>query len=86
MRVRIRKNIFDLMQEIAEEETDRSGEHVTVSDIVRAACYNYLLIHESVRRLEAAHLMDLDDMEVEDDEDEEDEDDEMVYIITRPML
>lgn len=86
MRVRIRKNIFDTMQEIAEEESERSGEHVTVSDIVRAACYNYLLIHESVRRLEAAHLMALDDIEEDEDEEDEDEDDEMVYIITRPML
>jgi hypothetical protein len=86
MRVRIRKNIFDLMQDIAEEETDRSGEHVTVSDIVRAACYNYLLIHESVRRLEAAHLMALNDMEEDEEDEEEEDEDEMVYIITRPML
>lgn len=52
MRVRIRKNIFERMQELADEETERTGQHVTVSDIVRAACYNYLLIHESVKRLE----------------------------------
>jgi hypothetical protein len=52
MRVRIRKNIFDKLKEVAHEETLRSNEHVTVSDLVRAACYNYLLIHESVRQLE----------------------------------
>jgi len=33
MRVRIRKTIFEEMQELAEEESERSGEHVTVSDI-----------------------------------------------------
>ena len=54
MRVRIRKNIFDKLKEVAQEETLRSSEHVTVSDLVRAACYNYLLIHESVRQLENA--------------------------------
>lgn len=54
MRVRIRKNIFDKLQEVAEEESKRIGEHVTVSDLVRAACYNHLLIHESMKRLENA--------------------------------
>ena len=54
MRVRIRKSIFEKLQEVAIEESGRSGEHVTVSDLVRAACYNYLLIHESVRQLESA--------------------------------
>ena len=52
LRVRIRKAIFDKLQETAEEETSRTGEHVTVSDLVRAACYNYLLIHDAVQRLE----------------------------------
>jgi hypothetical protein len=53
MRVRIRKNIFDKMKEVAEEESDRTGESVTVSDLVRSACYNYLLVNESCRQLEA---------------------------------
>jgi hypothetical protein len=52
MRVRIRKSIFEDMQVLAEEESERLGEHVTVSDIVRTACYNYLLAQESLRRLE----------------------------------
>lgn len=52
LRVRIKKSIFNKLQEAAEEETDRTNEHVTVSDLVRASCYNYLLIHESIRRLE----------------------------------
>lgn len=52
LRVRIRKNIFDKLQEAADGESERTGEHVTVSDLVRAACYNYLLIHESLQKLE----------------------------------
>ena len=71
MRVRISKTIFDKLQDIAEEETERSGDHVTVSDLVRAACYNYLLIHESVKRLENAPPMEIEDA---------------VLIITNPIL
>lgn len=52
LRVRIRKGIFDKMQEVAGEESSRTGEHVTVSDLVRASCYNYLMLHESISRLE----------------------------------
>lgn len=52
LRVRIRRSIFDKLQEVADEEASRTGEHVTVSDLVRAACYNYLLIHESLQKLE----------------------------------
>lgn len=52
MRVRLRKAIFERLQQTAEEETALTGEHVTVSDIVRSACYNYLLAHESLRRIE----------------------------------
>lgn len=54
MRVRIRKSIFERLQEVAEEESERTDDHITVSDLVRSACYNYLLIHESVRQLENA--------------------------------
>ena len=53
MRVRIRKTIFDKLKEVAQEETVRTGESVSVSDLVRSACYNYLLVHESVSQLEA---------------------------------
>ena len=52
LRVRIRKSIFRKLQETARDESERTGEHVTVSDLVRAACYNYLLIHDAVQRLE----------------------------------
>lgn len=61
MRVRIRKAIFKKLQEVAEEESERTDEHVTVSDLVRAACYNHLLLHESVRQLENTPPEELDD-------------------------
>ena len=70
LRVRIRKGIFDKLQDTAEEESSRTGEHVTVSDLVRAACYNYLLIHDAVHRLENSP---------QDTADE-------VLIVTSPML
>lgn len=53
MRVRIRRGIFEKLEQVAEEESMRTNEHVTVSDLVRAAVYNYLLLHESVRKLES---------------------------------
>lgn len=71
MRVRIKKSIFAKLQDVAEEEADRTGEHVTVSDLVRAAVYNHLLLHESVRQLEHAPPEELDDE---------------VLFVTHPML
>ncbi len=53
MRVRIRKGIFEKLEQVANEESLRTNEHVTVSDLVRAAVYNFLLLHESVRKLES---------------------------------
>ena len=53
MRVRIREAIWIQLQETAEEESVRTGESVCVSDLVRSACYNYLLVHNSFRSLEA---------------------------------
>jgi len=74
MRVRIHKKIFTKLQEAAEEESDRTGGHVTVSDLVRQTCYNFLLLHESMRRLENAPFMD------------EEEEEEFVRIVMRPLL
>ena len=62
LRVRIRRGIFDKLQDTAEEESSRTGEHVTVSDLVRAACYNYLLMHEAVQRLENSNQDMLDEV------------------------
>ena len=70
LRVRIRRSIFQRLQEAAQEEAEKTGEHVTVSDIVRASCYNYLLLHEAVQRMENAPP------------DLEDE----ILVITSPML
>lgn len=69
LRVRIKKKIFSDLQQIAEEESIRSREHVTVSDLVRSACYNYILLHTSLRNLEAL-AYNMTDAEY-DEEDEE---------------
>lgn len=71
MRVRIRKSIFFKLQDVAEEESERTGEHITVSDLVRAACYNHLLMHESIRQLENTPPETLD---------------EEIVFISHPML
>lgn len=61
MRVRIRKVVFRKLQEVAEEEAERTGQHVTVSDLVRVACANYLQVHDSLRLMENAPPAELDD-------------------------
>jgi hypothetical protein len=61
LRVRIKKRIFRRLKEVAQEEAERTGEHVTVSDLVRAACYNYLLIHDSVQQLENRPPTEIDE-------------------------
>ena len=70
LRVRIKKKIFSDMQQIAEEESIRSREHVTVSDLVRSACYNYILLHTSLRNLEAL-AYNMTDASYDDEEDNE---------------
>jgi len=75
MRVRIQKRVFEALQTAATEEIDRRGEHVTVSDIVRAACHDWLVKHQALRALENLPH-DLWRREEE----------EAVYIITAPML
>lgn len=75
MRVRIKKNIFDRLREAADEETARRGEHVTVSDLVRSACYDWLIKHDALRALE--------DMPMELWRQQEEH---ALYIITTPML
>lgn len=52
MRVRVRKAVFEKLNEAAQEESVRVGENITVSDLVRAACYDLLLKHEALKRLE----------------------------------
>lgn len=72
LRVRIRRKIFEHLQDVAEYESDRTGEHVTVSDLVRQACVNLLVMHETMRALhELPDLMN-PDMDEEDWEEEMD--------------
>lgn len=54
LRVRITNRVRDRLLALAEEESERTGTTVTISDLVRAACYNYLLVDDSLRRLESA--------------------------------
>lgn len=51
MRVRVRTSIFRRLQEIAEAESDRTGDHTTVSDLVRAALYDYIDVYTTTSKL-----------------------------------
>lgn len=83
MRVRITLRVRDRLAEMAKEESERTGSAVTVSDLVRAACYNYLLVQQSLRHLENAPPEHLDD----DDEESEVEDEAaLVRVYVNPML
>jgi len=53
MRVRVRTQTFDRLAEIAEAETRRSGDHTTVSDLVRAALTDYISVYDSTSKLAA---------------------------------
>ena len=75
MRVRIKKNIFTRLREAAEEETSRRSEHVTVSDLVRSACYDWLVKHDALRALEEMPM----ELWLQQEE-------RALYIITAPML
>ena len=52
MRVRVKKGLFRRLSEAADEETEMLGEHVTVSDLVRAACVEYLDLRDTKREIE----------------------------------
>lgn len=85
LRVRIRKVIFQHLREAAEVESERTGLHITVSDLVRQACVNYLLLHQAQMRLLAVleaeaedaiiqALIEMGELEPDDEEWDEDED------------
>ena len=91
LRVRIRKVIFQHLKEAAEVESERTGLHITVSDLVRQACVNYLLLHQAQQRLLAVLEAEAEDAIIQaliemgeidpddeewDDDHEEDEDDD----------
>ena len=53
MRVRVRTSTFKELQEIAEKESETSGEYTSVSDLVRIALSNWIRIHRNVTELNA---------------------------------
>ena len=79
MRVRIRENIFGRLQDVADEQTTATGEHVTVSDLVRVACYNYLVVYEQLQKLQAAQEQFASEMQERFAKGD-------VLIITAPLL
>ena len=51
MRVRIRTTTFEELKKIAKDESDRSGEYTSVSDLVRVALTNWIGTHRATQRL-----------------------------------
>jgi hypothetical protein len=88
LRVRIRRNIFLRLQEVAEEESARTREYVTVSDLVRQACVTQLNMHDQLAKLnhmpnEALGKLDLlADRGEDEDTDDEDSDSEPFRVNT----
>lgn len=53
MRVRVRTRVFNRLREIAEDETAKTGDHTSVSDLVRSALSDYITVYESTEKLNA---------------------------------
>jgi hypothetical protein len=80
LRVRIKKSLFDGLKRMADEESDRVEDNVTVSDLARAALVNHLKTYDSKRKLLALSQMAPDillllspadlDFSADDEEDE----------------
>jgi hypothetical protein len=51
MRVRVRTSVFRRLQEIAYAETYRTGDHTSVSDLVRSALFDYINVYEATSKL-----------------------------------
>lgn len=51
MRVRVRTRVFRRLQEIADYETERTGDHTTVSDLVRSALSDYINVYAATTKL-----------------------------------
>jgi Arc/MetJ-type ribon-helix-helix transcriptional regulator len=60
LRVRMRKTHFNLLKDIAKEETERTGDYVSVSDIVRSSILNWLQTYESQQKLRNEMIRDLE--------------------------
>ena len=54
LRVRMRTARFARLQEIADSESKRTGNYISVSDIVRIAIDNWLQTYETTKRLDEA--------------------------------
>lgn len=53
MRVLVHKRVFDRLDRIAKAESDRAGQYVSISDIVRVATADWLNAYDSAVRLGA---------------------------------
>ena len=53
MRVRIRTQTFERLQEIAAVESKRAQNYTSVSDLVRAALTDYITVHDTTNKLAA---------------------------------
>jgi len=51
MRVRVRTRIFDRLRDIAHDESRFTGDHTSVSDLVRAALSDWIRVYESTECL-----------------------------------
>lgn len=51
MRVRVRTSVFLRLQEIATQETKRTRNHTTVSDLVRSALFDYINVYAATSKL-----------------------------------
>jgi Arc/MetJ-type ribon-helix-helix transcriptional regulator len=45
--------VFNRLREIAEDETVKTGDHTSVSDLVRSALSDYITVYESTEKLNA---------------------------------
>jgi hypothetical protein len=59
MRVRVRCRIFGRLREIARSESGKTGNHTSVSDLVRAALSDWIRVYDSTAVL--YNLQDHDD-------------------------
>jgi hypothetical protein len=59
MRVRVRTRVFNRLREIAEIESERTGEHTSVSDLVRSALADYINVYDTADRLAALTMRGL---------------------------
>jgi len=51
VRVRMNKKLFERLREIAQNETEVTGEFVSVSDIIRSACLIWKQTYETTKRI-----------------------------------